>query len=132
MMFIAVDVAPDPPQLVGLVVFAAMVALVVLLIVAAFSRALRPRILKPLGYGIGGIVGLYAVIRGVAEFFIVGYGDPDSYRNDWGGPSLFGVFLVHSGPGLAALIAAAYLIRRNRAGDDVGVLAVHGSGDDSV
>ncbi|WP_336882460.1 hypothetical protein [Rhodococcus globerulus] len=121
MMFVAIDTDPSPPPIVSLAILAAMVALLVLLLFAAFHRTLRPRILKPLGYGIGSIIGLYAITRGVAEFFIIDYGDPESYRNDWGGPSLFGVLAVHSGPGLAALIAAVYLIRRNRAGDDVGV-----------
>ncbi|MGW0174608.1 hypothetical protein ACWDUM_12260 [Rhodococcus sp. NPDC003322] len=111
--------AAEPSHAVGIVVFGVMIALLALLIVAAFSRTLRPRILKPLGYGIAGIVGVYAVTRGVAEFFIVDYADPASYRDDWGGPSLLGVLLVHSGPGVAALIAAAYLIRRNRAGRSV-------------
>ncbi len=48
----------------------------------------------------------FLVGRGVAEFFIVHYGDPASYRNAWGGPSLAGVFAVHSGPAVAILLGA--------------------------
>ncbi len=64
---------------------------------------------------VAGLLGAYLVIRGIAEFFTVNFSDPASYRNDWGGPSLAGVFAVHSGPGLAVLIAAAgYLIHARR------------------
>jgi hypothetical protein len=70
---------------------------------------------------VGGVVGAYLVGRAIAEFFLVNYNDPGSYRLDWGGPSLAGVFAVHSGPGLAILIAAAVLTwqrskRRSSAG----------------
>jgi hypothetical protein len=65
---------------------------------------------------LGVAVATYAVGRGVAEFFIVNYSSPASYQNSWGGPSLAGVFAVHSGPGFAVLIAAAvWLWRRRRA-----------------
>lgn len=63
---------------------------------------------------VGCVVGAYLVGRGVAEFFLVDYDHPASYANSWGGPSLAGVFAVHSGPGLAVLIAAAVLIWRRR------------------
>jgi hypothetical protein len=56
---------------------------------------------------VGCLVGAYLVGRAVAEFFLVNYNNPGSYRLSWGGPSLAGVFAVHSGPGLAVLIAAA-------------------------
>jgi hypothetical protein len=56
---------------------------------------------------VGCLVGAYLVGRAVAEFFLVNHSDPGSYRLLWGGPSLVGVFAVHSGPGLAVLIAAA-------------------------
>jgi hypothetical protein len=40
--------------------------------------------------------------------------DPATYRNDWGGPSLIGVLLVHMGPGgIAAVVIAMLLIRRS-------------------
>jgi len=58
------------------------------------------------------VVGAYLVGRAVAEFFLVNYSDPGSYRQSWGGPSLAGVFAVHSGPGLAIMIAAAVLTWR--------------------
>jgi hypothetical protein len=63
---------------------------------------------------VGGVLGAYLVGRAVAEFFLVNYGDPGSYRLSWGGPSLAGVFAVHSGPGLAILIAAAVFTWRRR------------------
>jgi hypothetical protein len=44
------------------------------------------------------------------------YNDPGSYSQSWGGPSLAGVFAVHSAPELAVLIAAAVLTRRRTKG----------------
>jgi hypothetical protein len=72
-------------------------------------------LLRALG-AIGGVLAVYLVGRGIAEFFIVNYSDAASYHNDWGGPSLAGVFAVHSGPAVAVLAGAAvYLRRRLRA-----------------
>lgn len=45
----------------------------------------------------------YLVGRAGVELVTVHYGDPASYRADWGGPSLAGVLAVHAGPGLAVL-----------------------------
>lgn len=100
-----------PTPLRGISVAAVLVALVVLLIVVAFSHH-RKRIFTRLAISVGCMVGLYLIVRGVAEFFIIDYRDPASYRDDWGGPSLLGVFAVHTGPGLIALIVAGYAIRR--------------------
>jgi hypothetical protein len=63
---------------------------------------------------LGLIVGLYFVVRAVAEPFTIDMTDPATYRDDWGGPSLAGVLLVHCGPGVisAALIVRALLRRR--------------------
>ncbi|WP_203643476.1 hypothetical protein [Streptomyces sp. SID14478] len=58
---------------------------------------------------LGVIVGVYLAARAVVEPFVIDFGDASSYRNDWGGPSLFGVLAVHCGPG----IIAACLIGRN-------------------
>jgi hypothetical protein len=60
------------------------------------------------------VTGAYLVGRAVAEFFLVNYSVPSSYRLSWGGPSLAGVFAVHSGPGLVVLIAAAVVFFRRR------------------
>jgi hypothetical protein len=63
--------------------------------------------------GIGLIVAIYLVARGMAEPFVIDVNDPDSYRSDWGGPSLIGVLAVHSGPALVIVTAAvAWFVRR--------------------
>jgi len=65
---------------------------------------------------VGLVVGLYLIVRAIAEPFVIDFGDPASYRNDWGGPSLAGVLAVHCGPGLvAAALMVAALVRRRRA-----------------
>jgi hypothetical protein len=64
------------------------------------------------GLVLGGVLALYLVGRGVAEFFIVHYSDPASYRGDWGGPSLAGVFTVHSGPAVAIVAGTVIWLRR--------------------
>lgn len=58
------------------------------------------------------VLGLYLIVRAVVEVAIVDYGDPDSYRLDWGGPSLAGVLAVHSGPGVLAAVLMVWWLRR--------------------
>jgi hypothetical protein len=60
------------------------------------------------------VLAIYLVARGIAEFFAVHYSDPASYRNDWGGPSLAGVFAVHTGPAVAIVAGTAVYLRRRR------------------
>ena len=63
---------------------------------------------------VGLALGLYLIIRAVAEPFVIDMSEPATYRNDWGGPSLFGVLLVHCGPGVVAAVAIAMaLLRRS-------------------
>lgn len=63
--------------------------------------------------GLGLIVAIYLVVRGIAEPFLIDVDDPDTYRSDWGGPSLIGVLAVHSGPALViAAAAVAWFVRR--------------------
>jgi len=59
-------------------------------------------------------LGLYLIVRAVAEPFVIDLSDPATYRNDWGGPSLLGVLLVHCGPGVVAAIAIAMAMIRRR------------------
>ena len=70
------------------------------------------RIFRALGLAIGGVLAVYLVGRGIAEFFTVNYNDPASYRLDWGGPSLAGVFAVHTGPAVLILAGAGVWLRR--------------------
>ncbi|HEV8164250.1 MAG TPA: hypothetical protein VGR74_07360 [Actinomycetota bacterium] len=62
----------------------------------------------------GLVLGLYLIVRAVAEPFVIDMSNPATYRNDWGGPSLIGVLLVHCGPGLIAAIAIAMVVIRRR------------------
>jgi NADH:ubiquinone oxidoreductase subunit K len=94
-----------------LAVAAAVVAIGVAALASPRWRRIAPR---AIGLLVGGLAALYAVGRGIAEFFTVNYSDPASYHESWGGPSLAGVFAVHSGPGFAVLVAAAvWLWRRH-------------------
>lgn len=64
-------------------------------------------------YIVSGVLGGYLVIRAIVEPFVIDFGDPATYANDWGGPSLLGVLAVHCGPGLVVLgIVVALLVRR--------------------
>ena len=67
---------------------------------------------RVIGLAIAGLLGLYLVGRGVLEFFTIHYNDQASYAKDWGGPSLAGVFAVHSGPAVAIVIASVIYPRR--------------------
>ena len=70
--------------------------------------------LRTLGIGLAGLLSVYLIGRGIAEFFTVNYSDPASYRDDWGGPSLAGVFAVHSGPAVLAVLGWTIYLRRKR------------------
>jgi hypothetical protein len=56
---------------------------------------------------LGVLLAVFLMARAVAWPFSVDPGDPATYANDWGGPSLLGAAAVHCGPGI---IAAAILI----------------------
>lgn len=83
------------------------VAIIASLAALAQPPLRRRRIQRVCVWAVGCVVGAYLVGRAIAEFFMVNYHDPAGYSHSWGGPSLAGVFAVHSGPGLAVLIAAA-------------------------
>jgi hypothetical protein len=100
---------------VGLIVLIASVVVLALAAVALASPRLRPVVLRTAAWVFCVVVGAYLVGRAIVEFFIIDYSDPASYAQSWGGPSLAGVFAVHSGPGAAVLAAVSvWLIRRWR------------------
>lgn len=67
------------------------------------------------GLAVAGLVAAFLVGRGIAEFWTVDYASPASYHDSWGGPSLAGVFAVHTGPGLIiVIITVAWVYRRLR------------------
>jgi hypothetical protein len=97
-------------------VIALFSAAAVLTVAAAAQPRWRHQLPKVIGLAAGSVLAAFLVGRGAAEFFIVHYGDPASYRNAWGGPSLAGFFAVHSGPAVAVLLGTGgYLVRRHRA-----------------
>jgi drug/metabolite transporter superfamily protein YnfA len=59
------------------------------------------------------VVGGFFIVRALMEPFVIDFSDPSSYENDWGGPSLIGVLLVHMGPGIIAAIVLIAALRRN-------------------
>jgi hypothetical protein len=70
---------------------------------------------RVIGLTVAGFVAVYLVGRGIAEFWVVDYASRASYQDSWGGPSLAGVFAVHTGPGLIIVImTAVWLYRRVR------------------
>jgi hypothetical protein len=63
---------------------------------------------------VGLALGLFFILRAIAEPFVIDMSDPSTYRNDWGGPSLLGVLLVHCGPGVFAAVGIAMVLIRRR------------------
>ena len=105
-------------HLLGYVLLVVGIAVVIILAVALTSSRLRPRLLRASAWMLVGVVSIYLIARAIAEFWVINYSDPASYASSWGGPTLIGVFAVHSGPGLAILIGlavSAYRLRRRRA-----------------
>jgi cbb3-type cytochrome oxidase subunit 3 len=95
-------------------------ALVVLLLIviagvaSIVSPRWRRRAPRAISLAAGGLVAAYLIGRGIAEFWQVDYSSPASYQHAWGGPTLAGVFAVHSGPGLIILIAIVVWLYRRR------------------
>jgi hypothetical protein len=71
--------------------------------------------MRKVAWGTGIVLGLFFLVRAIAELVVIDFSDPATYRDDWGGPSLVGVLLVHCGPGLlVAALAAVVFVRRSR------------------
>jgi hypothetical protein len=68
----------------------------------------------PIAFGV--IVGVFFIVRAVVELLTIDYSDPTSYADDWGGPSLAGVLLVHCGLGLISAVWIGVFLWRRRAG----------------
>jgi hypothetical protein len=69
---------------------------------------------KKIAMGVGLLLGLYLIVRAVAEPFVIDMTDPATYRSDWGGPSLAGVLLVHCGPGVVSVVLMGLWVRAQR------------------
>lgn len=106
-------------HLIGYAALAALAVVAAAAIASAVSPRWRRGPLRVVGLTGAGLIAAYLVIRGIAEFWVVDYSDPASYRHAWGGPSLAGVFAVHSGPALLVLIAAAVWLWQRRASRSV-------------
>jgi hypothetical protein len=61
---------------------------------------------------LGVVFAVYLVIRGVVELVHIDYTNSASYQHAWGGPHLWGVLAVHTGPGLVVVVATALLMAR--------------------
>jgi hypothetical protein len=70
--------------------------------------------MRRVGVVLAVVVGVFLIVRALVEPSAIDMSDPSTYRHDWGGPSLFGVSLVHSGPGLVAAVVFAILLVRRR------------------
>ncbi len=70
--------------------------------------------MKVAGIVLAYVVGAYFVVRAIVELVTIDYGDPASYEDDWGGPSLAGVLAVHCVPGIVALVLMLWGARRLR------------------
>lgn len=71
-------------------------------------QRLRVRLVTVVGF----VVGTYLVVRALAEPFVIDVGDPATYHEDWGGPSLAGVLAVHCLPGVVAAFLMVRSLRR--------------------
>lgn len=70
--------------------------------------------MRKVALAMGFILGVFLIARAIAEPFVIDWSEPATYRHDWGGPSLFGVLLVHCGPGVLAAVAFGFLFVRRR------------------
>ena len=71
-------------------------------------------------WGLGVLIAAFFIVRAIVELFAIDFSDPSSYADDWGGPSLAGVLLVHCGLGIVAAIALVLWWRRRSSPTDEG------------
>jgi uncharacterized membrane protein len=70
--------------------------------------------MRKIGIALALVVGAFFIVRAVVELLTIDYSNPSSYADDWRGPSLVGVLLVHVGPGILALLMIVAFWRRSR------------------
>jgi hypothetical protein len=116
-------------DIVAYIVLAFLVFIAVAGVASIFSTRWRHLALRAIIWLAAGLVWIYAIGRGIAEFWTVDYSDPVSYARSWGGPSLAGVFLVHSGPGFVALVTGTVWLYRRRSHKRVARAAAAGPPD---
>ena len=75
----------------------------------------QPKRIRSIGAIVGVLLGLYLIVRAIAEPFVIDTSEPATYRDDWGGPTLAGVLLVHCGPGVIAAVLLGWALIRRRA-----------------
>lgn len=101
-----------PSHAAAIVVLVVGVLAVVAAVIAAGVPRFRSLLIRTTVIAVGVTLSVYFVARGIAEFWVVNYNDPSTYQHDWGGPSLLGVFAVHTGPGLAILLGVMWWVER--------------------
>ena len=74
-------------------------------------------VLRKVVTAIAVILAVFLILRAIVELFVIDFSDPSSYSSDWGGPSLFGVLIVHCLPGVLAAIGLVVWWRRRPAND---------------
>lgn len=70
--------------------------------------------MRKIAWAFGLVLAGYLIVRAAIEPFTIGITDPAAYENDWGGPSLAGVLLVHMAPGIVALVLIVLALARRR------------------
>jgi hypothetical protein len=70
--------------------------------------------MQKVAWALGVLIAAFFIVRAIIEVFAIDFSDPSSYADDWGGPSLAGVLLVHCLPGVIAAIALVAAWRRAR------------------
>jgi hypothetical protein len=70
--------------------------------------------MRKAAWALGVFIAAFFIVRAIIEVFAIDYSDPSSYADDWGGPSLVGVLLVHCLPGVIAAIVLVAAWRRAR------------------
>ncbi len=70
--------------------------------------------IRRVGIALALIAAAFFIVRAIVELLTIDYSDPSSYANDWGGPSLAGVLLVHCGLGIVAAVGLVIWWRGRR------------------
>lgn len=74
--------------------------------------------MRRIAFGLAWAIGIFLIIRAIAEPFVIDLSDPASFRNDWGGPGAIGVLAVHMLPGALAAVLMTLVVRGRRSASE--------------
>ncbi len=79
-------------------------------------HAISRRLTRWAAAGLVVVLGLFFIGRAAVELVTVHPGEPETYRQDWGGPTYLGVVFVHVLPAVLTVVIAVWFAKHRVSG----------------